>query len=131
MVGTPGMEQKEVDWVKKLPFVTSPANYDMDQFYKTEKRINEIDQAINTFKKRNPDKYDEYVDKYPEREEAVKYFSKQKNGELKKLRSEANQITYDKDLSPKERADQIKENRLEQAAVMREITTYVNDLLTQ
>jgi hypothetical protein len=130
-VGEQGMEQKEVDWVKKLPFVTVPANYDVDQFYKTEKRINEIDQAINTFKKRNPDKYEEYIDKYPEREEAVKFFNKQKNGELKKLRAEANKISYDKDLSPKERADEIKENRLEQAEVMRGITTYINELLAQ
>lgn len=131
VVGAQGMEQKEVDWVKKLPFVTVPANYDVDQFYKTEKRINEIDQAINTFKKRNPDKYEEYIDKYPEREEALKFFNKQKNGDLKNLRAEANKISGDKDLSPKERADQIKENRLEQAEVMRGITTYINELLTQ
>jgi hypothetical protein len=129
--GAEGVEQKEVDWIKKLPFVTSPANYDVDQFYKTEKRINEIDQAINTFKKRNPDKYDEYIDKYPDREEAVKFFNKEKNGELKRLRAEANKISYDKDLSPKERADQIKENRLEQAETMRGINTYIKELLEQ
>jgi hypothetical protein len=132
LVGENGVDQKDIDWVKKLPFITTPAQYDMDQFYgKTEKRIEEVDQILNTFKKRNPEKYEEYLDKHPGHEEAVRFFNKAKNGELKDLRSEVSQVSFDKSLSPKERAETIKEIRRRQAEVMRDITIQVNEMLEE
>lgn len=132
LVGEGGVDQKDIDWVKKLPFITTPAQYDMDQFYsKTEKRIEKIDQILNTFKKRNPEKYEEYLDAHPGYEEAVKFFNKAKNGELKELRAEVSQVSFDKSLSPKERAEAVKELRKQQADVMRDITIQVNEMLEE
>jgi hypothetical protein len=124
--------QKDIDVAKATMvlggFNGTAANYDYRQYSELEKEVNRYKSAMDTFKDRNPDKYDEYVDKYPGRASAVKYFDKAKNGELKKLRSEAKQMDS---LPPKERQEALKENRKEQNAVLREIIETTRGMLAE
>jgi cytochrome P450 len=109
-------------------FSGTAANYDYRQYRELENEIKKYKSAIDTFKERNPDKYDEYADKYPGRISAVEYFDEAKNGELKKLQSEAKKMD---ELPPKERQEALKENRKEQNAVLREIIETTRDILSE
>jgi hypothetical protein len=124
--------QKDIDVAKATMvlggFSGTAANYDYRQYRELENEIKKYKSAIDTFKERNPDKYDEYADKYPGRISAVKYFDKAKNGELKKLQSEAKKMD---ELPPKERQEALKENRKEQNAVLREIIETTRDILSE
>lgn len=124
--------QKDIDVAKATMvlggFSGTAANYDYRQYRELENEIKKYKSAIDTFKERNPDKYDEYADKYPGRISAVEYFDKAKNGELKKLQSEAKKMD---ELPPKERQEALKENRKEQNAVLREIIETTRDILSE
>jgi vacuolar-type H+-ATPase subunit I/STV1 len=111
----------EAIW-KMVPLRGTAANYDLDRFYKMEDRIKQMAEVQRTLKARDPDEYDNYEEKYPEKIAAVKAYNKAINGSLKDLRKEYNELQANVDkLPPQELKNRKKENRTEQNAEMRAI----------
>jgi len=121
-IGTEG-GQKDMEAVwKMVPLRGTAANYDLDRFYKMDDRIKQMAEVQRTLKARDPDEYDKYEDKYPEKISAVKAYNKAINGSLKDLRKEYNELQANVDkLPPQELKDAKKENRTAQNAEMRAI----------
>jgi len=121
-VGTEdGQKDMEAIW-KMVPLRGTAANYDLDRFYKMDDRIKQMAEVQRTLKARDPDEYDNYEEKYPEKIAAVKAYNKAINGSLKDLRKEYNELQANVDkLPPQELKNRKKENRTEQNAEMRAI----------
>jgi hypothetical protein len=102
-------------------FVSSESNIDAREFAEYEKDILKKEKIIKGFEENNPDRLDDYLDKYPFDDMLVKEY---RHGltKLNKLRKEANEIRRDYASDPKERNLLIKENKAEQ-------NLYKNDLL--
>jgi hypothetical protein len=116
-----GQKDMEAIW-KMVPLRGTAANYDLDRFYKMDDRIKQMAEVQRTLKARDPDEYDRYEEKYPEKIAAVKAFNKAINGSLKDLRREDNELQANLDkLPPQELKNRKKENRTEQNAEMRAI----------
>jgi hypothetical protein len=126
--------QKDLDPVKASmvlgSFKGTPANYDLRKYKEFEQEMNKISSVVKTFEKRGDEEsLDKYYDKFPEREDALKFFNKQRNGELKKLQQEAGAISREYANQPAERKKLLEENRKEQNEVMLYIMTETRDIL--
>lgn len=110
---------------KDMPFIgsfaSSESNIDAREFAEYEKDILKKEKIIKGFEENNPDRLDDYLDKYPFDDMLVKEY---RHGlvKLNKLRKEANEIRRDYSSDPKERNALLKENKAEQ-------NLYKNDLL--
>ncbi len=128
--------QKTPDAVKAsmvlAGFKGTSVNYDFEQFDEIRKQIKKYESAIKTYERSgNEAKMDEYLDKYPEREDAVKVLNKFEGGELKKLQAERNKILAELADKPAERQEALKQNRKEQNEVMREMTLELKEILAR
>ena len=113
-------------------FKGTPANYDYQQFNELRKEVKGYESAIKTFERnKREDQLDAYLDKYPEREDAVKFLNKLENGKLRSLREEVNEISREYNDRPAERQELLKENRREQNAVMRDAVERVREILAR
>jgi hypothetical protein len=115
--------QKDFSSKTDMPFVGSfigtTSSVDAREFAEYEKTIKDKAKIMKGYEERNPDKLDEYLDKYPFDDMLVKTYS---DGvvKLNKLRKEANDIRNSGD-SPKEIAQQLKENKDEQNLLKNEL----------
>ena len=128
--------QKTPDAVKAsmifAGFKGTSANYDYQQFDEVRKQVKGYESAIKTYERNGrEEQMDAYLDKYPEREDAVKVLNKFEGGELKKLRAEANKIRTELANSPAERQEALKQNRKEQNEAMREMTLELKEILAR
>lgn len=128
--------QKTPDAVKAsmifAGFKGTPANYDYQKFNELRQEVKGYESAIKTFERNGrEEQLDAYLDKYPEREDAVKVFNKFEGGKLKELRAEANRIRDEYNDRPAERQELLKENRREQNALMRDILEDVREILAR
>jgi hypothetical protein len=128
--------QKTPDAVKAsmifAGFKGTSANYDYQQFDEVRKQVKGYESAIKTYERNGrEEQMDAYLDKYPEREDAVKILNKFEGGELKKLRAEANRIRTELADRPAERQEALKENRREQNEAMREMTLELKEILAR
>jgi len=128
--------QKTPDAVKAsmifAGFKGTSANYDYQQFDEVRKQVKGYESAIKTYERNGrEEQMDAYLDKYPEREDAVKILNKFEGGELKKLRAEANKIRTELADSPAERQEALKQNRKEQNEAMREMTLELKEILAR
>jgi hypothetical protein len=88
-------------------FFGSASNYDAKQFSAIEKQIKDMERKLKMFES-NPEQYQKYVEANPMDEYLVKMYNEGVNGRLKEYREEANVIRKMPDLSPKDRADALK-----------------------
>ena len=128
--------QKTPDAVKAslifAGFKGTPANYDYQKFNELRKEVKGYESAIKTFERNGrEEQLDAYLDKYPEREDAVKVLNKFEGGKLKELRAEANRIRDEYNDRPAERQELLKENRREQNALMRDVLEDVREILAR
>lgn len=113
-------------------FKGTAANYDYQQFNELRKEVKGYESAIKTFERNSRDEQlDAYLDKYPEREDAIKVLNRFEGGELKRLRAEANKLRDEYSDRPAERQELLKENRQEQNAAMREIVEAIREILAK
>ena len=107
--------QKHFDPKKDLilldSFLSSKSNVDARQFAKVEQDILEKQKIINSFMASNPEKYIDYMLDHPYDQAMIDVYNKLVSGDLKKLREQANVIRRIPDLTPKERADMLEDNK--------------------
>lgn len=89
-------------------FFGSPSNFDAREFSEAEKKIKELDRRLKTLEK-DPENYFKFIDANPDAPVIVDYYNQAVNGDLKDLRQFANVVRADRNLSPKERNDTVKD----------------------
>jgi hypothetical protein len=89
-------------------FIGSKSNIDAREFSKVEKQVQELEKRINALKDR-PEQLDKFMDANPDAYAAVQFYNSQVNGSLRQIRAAANQVRASKELSIKERKEQLKE----------------------
>jgi hypothetical protein len=94
-------------------FFGTKSSVDAREFANAEKTIKSYEQIINGFKA-DPIKEAEYEVKYPLRGSLVDYYNHTVGAQLNPLRHEANVIRRDPNLTPKEKEELIKLNKIEQ-----------------
>jgi hypothetical protein len=122
--------QKSFDPKKDLvildSFLSNKSNVDAREFAKTEQKVTEIEKILNTFKSSDPERYVDYMIDHPYDAAMVEVYNKLTSGDLKKLREQANVIRRFPDLTPKERADFLEENKRMQNMIKANIVDTVN-----
>lgn len=117
--------EKEFKAKTDVPFIGSfigaEPNVDGREFASIEKQIQSMESKLKMLEAADIDKYDAYLDKHPLDEEIVDFYNKEVGKHLNKLRKEANEIRVDKYLTPKERALELKENKIEQNLIKYEM----------
>jgi hypothetical protein len=89
-------------------FFGSPSNIDSREFSDMEKEIKALDIRLKTLQK-DPENLAKFLDSNPDAMYRVAYYNQAVNGNLKTLRTMANNVRASRDLSPKERSETIKD----------------------
>lgn len=104
--------EKEFDLKNDVAFISSfigsKSNIDAREFSSVEKKVQEFEKRINALKDR-PEQLDKFMDANPDAYAAVQFYNSQVNGSLRQIRAAANQVRASKELSIKERKEQLKE----------------------
>ena len=101
-------------------FFGSKVNIDAQQFSKVESQIKRIEGVMKQFAT-DPEREAQYMVKYPMHQAVVEFYNKELNGNLKQLRTEANEYRLNKYLSPKDRQDLLKLNTMQANVVKNEM----------
>ena len=88
-------------------FFGSPSNIDSREFSNMEKEIKALDIRLKTLQK-DPENLAKFLESNPDAMYRVAYYNQAVNGNLKTLRTMANNVRASRDLSPKERSETIK-----------------------
>ena len=111
-VGLSVAGEKEFDLKNDVAFISSfigsKSNIDAREFSSVEKKVQEFEKRINALKDR-PEQLDKFMDSNPDAYAAVQFYNSQVNGSLRQIRAAANQVRASKELSIKERKEQLKE----------------------
>jgi hypothetical protein len=89
-------------------FFGSPSNIDSREFSDMEKEIKALDIRIKTLQK-DPENLAKFLESNPDAMYRVAYYNQAVNGNLKTLRTMANNVRASRDLSPKERSETLKD----------------------
>jgi hypothetical protein len=89
-------------------FFGSPSNIDSREFSDMEKEIKALDIRLKTLQK-DPENLAKFLDSNPDAMYRVAYYNQAVNGNLKTLRTMANNVRASRDLSPKERSETLKD----------------------
>jgi hypothetical protein len=89
-------------------FIGSKSNIDAREFSSIEKQVKEMEKRINALKDR-PEQLQKFMDANPTAYPAVQFYNSQVNGSLRQIRSAANQVRANKDLTIMERKEQLKQ----------------------
>jgi vacuolar-type H+-ATPase subunit I/STV1 len=109
-------------------FISNRSNVDARQFSQLEKDILEKEKAINMLKS-NPEKFADYLAEHPEDPALVKAFNKQVSSQLNELRQAANQVRRDPAISRIDKAEMLKENKILQNKVKKNIFDLMDPLV--
>jgi vacuolar-type H+-ATPase subunit I/STV1 len=109
-------------------FISNRSNVDARQFSQLEKDILEKEKAINMLKS-NPEKFADYLADHPEDPALVKAFNKQVSSQLNELRQAANQVRRDPAISRIDKAEMLKENKILQNKVKKNIFDLMDPLV--
>jgi hypothetical protein len=101
-------------------FFGTKANYDAREFGEVEKKIQHIEKTLNDFKTK-PEKYADYVSRYPMEEGAVELYNKILNDDLNPMRAMDKTIRNNKSLSPAERKDLLQINAMQENLIKRQM----------
>ena len=104
--------KKEVDMKNDVPFLSSflgsKSNVDAREFSNAEARIKGMEKRINALKDK-PEMFGEYMQNHAQDYYLVQYYNSAVNGSLRDLRSTANKIRTDKDMTILERKQRLDE----------------------
>ena len=106
-------------------FIGKAANYDARQFSSTERQIRDMERKINMFKT-DPTVYADYLDANPMAKTIVDTFNKQV-AQLNKASSISKKLRLDSTLTPKERDEALKDSKLNENAIRRNIVEMFKD----
>jgi hypothetical protein len=106
-------------------FIGKAANYDAKQFSSTERQIRDMERNINMFKT-DPTVYADYLDANPMAKTIVDTFNKQV-AQLNKASSISKKLRLDTTLTPRERDEALKESKLNENAIRRNIVERFKD----
>jgi len=103
-------------------FIGTEASKDNKRFQEFSTEMKRIENAVNTFKKRDPEVYAQYLEKNPGHESAVKYYNNAVKNRLDPLYKESNFIRSPKSgLNERARKERLDDNRIRQKQAMRSI----------
>jgi hypothetical protein len=125
--------QKDFDIKNDMPFVGSfmgtKSNVDAREFSKVEEKIKAFDKRINSLKDK-PDQLSSFLQSEDAQKQfaAVQFYNQQVNGQLRQLRTVANQIRANDAFSPRERKNQLEEIVNMQNIVKRQLLNVFDDL---
>ncbi len=101
-------------------FFGTRGNVDAREFAKAEQKVADIERRLKMFAT-NPPKYADYISKHPFDEAIVAEYNQNVNGELRKLRQEANEIRRAEYYSPADRKDLLRINMFQQNMIKNQI----------
>jgi hypothetical protein len=96
------------DMVFLSSFIGSKSNIDAREFSSIEKQVKKIEQRINSLRDR-PEQLEKFMENNPNAYSAVQFYNMQVNGTLRNIRTMANKVRADKDLTIMERKEQLKQ----------------------
>jgi len=96
------------DMVFLSSFIGSKSNIDAREFSSIEKQVKRMEQRINSLKDR-PEQLEKFMEDNPTAYPAVQFYNMQVNGALRNIRTAANKVRANKDLTIMERKEQLKE----------------------
>jgi cob(I)alamin adenosyltransferase len=96
------------DMVFLSSFIGSKSNIDAREFSSIEKQVKEMEKRINALKDR-PEQLEKFMEDNPTAYPAVQFYNTQVNGTLRNIRTMANQVRANKDLTIMERKEQLKQ----------------------
>jgi hypothetical protein len=96
------------DMVFLSSFIGSKSNIDAREFSSIEKQVKEMEKRINALKDR-PEQLERFMEDNPTAYPAVQFYNMQVNGTLRNIRTMANQVRANKDLTIMERKEQLKQ----------------------
>jgi hypothetical protein len=96
------------DMVFLSSFIGSKSNIDAREFSSIEKQVKKMEQRINSLKDR-PEQLEKFMEDNPNAYSAVQFYNMQVNGTLRNIRTMANQVRANKDLTIMERKEQLKQ----------------------
>lgn len=96
------------DMVFLSSFIGSKSNIDAREFSSIEKQVKEMEKRINALKDR-PEQLEKFMEANPTAYPAVQFYNAQVNGALRQIRTAANQVRANKDLTIMERKEQLKQ----------------------
>ena len=125
--------EKEFDVKHDIPlfesFISNRSNIDARNFSKTQADVANAERKLNMFKT-NPEKYMDYISKNPIEPTMVETFNKQVGGALKDFQEQAKYIRTNKDFSPKDKSEMLKENKIMQNMIKRQISEQMDYIKT-
>lgn len=108
-------------------FLGRASSYDAREFADMEKDIQSVRNRLNMYKDR-PEQLQDYLNDNPNAESIVSYYNTEVNGNLKAVRTEMKEIERSPELTPREKADQLKELRANRDWIMRGMIDTVSSL---
>jgi cob(I)alamin adenosyltransferase len=96
------------DMVFLSSFIGSKSNIDAREFSSIEKQVKRMEQRINSLKDR-PEQLEKFMEDNPTAYPAVQFYNMQVNGTLRNIRTAANKVRANKDLTIMERKEQLKQ----------------------
>jgi hypothetical protein len=96
------------DMVFLSSFIGSKSNIDAREFSSIEKQVKKMEQRINSLRDR-PEQLEKFMEDNPNAYSAVQFYNMQVNGTLRNIRTMANQVRANKDLTIMERKEQLKQ----------------------
>ena len=106
-------------------FIGKAANYDARQFSSTERQIRDMERKLNMFKS-DPTVYADYLDANPMAKITVDMFNR-RVAQLNKASSISKKIRLDTTLTPKERDEALKDSKLNENVIRRDIVEAARD----
>jgi len=125
--------QKDFDAKNDMPFLGSfmgtKSNVDAREFSKVEEKVKAFDKRINSLKDK-PELLSSFLQSEDAQKQfaAVQFYNQQVNGQLRQLRTVANQIRANDAFSPRERKTQLEEIVNMQNIVKRQLLNVFDDL---
>jgi hypothetical protein len=125
--------QKDFDAKTDMPFLGSymgtKSNIDSREFSKVEAKVKAFDKRINSLKDK-PELLNNFLQSEDAQKQyaAVQFYNSQVNGQLRQLRTVANQIRANDEFSPRERKTQLEEIIKMQNIVKRQLLNVFEDL---
>lgn len=107
-------------------YLKAPSNYDAIQFSKAENKIKEIEKTLNSIK--GTPAYADYLAENPMDKRIVDFYNKTVNGNLRNLRTRANEVRRNTSLSISERQDQLQLLIKQQNQIKSAFTTAIRGL---
>lgn len=107
-------------------YLKAPSNYDAIEFSKAENKIKEIEKTLNSIK--GTPAYADYLAENPMDKRIVDFYNKTVNGNLRNLRTRANEVRRNTSLSISERQDQLQLLIKQQNQIKSAFTTAIRGL---